>query len=124
MSAAAQVIERFQLTFILHLATTMPAGWCVKGGVNIRAFYASPRSSKDIDFDAFIPHDRLSERVTKILRSGPFKGDLRRTEIELVDLHPVEELRDDCALEAGATASRPDDSTHQTRVLAARRRRK
>jgi predicted nucleotidyltransferase component of viral defense system len=87
MRAEARVIERFQLTFILHLSTHMPDGWCVKGGVNLRAFYASPRSSKDIDFDAFMRHDRLHGRVAKILRSNSFKADLRRTEIELVELH-------------------------------------
>jgi predicted nucleotidyltransferase component of viral defense system len=88
MSAEAQVIERFQLTFLQHLSAHLPDGWCIKGGVNIRAFYASPRSSKDIDFDAFLRHDRLQERVSKILRSSTFEADLRRTEIELVDLHP------------------------------------
>jgi Nucleotidyl transferase AbiEii toxin, Type IV TA system len=91
MSAEAQLIERFQLTFIQHLGAGMPDGWSVKGGVNIRAFYASPRSSKDIDFDAFMRHDRLRDRITKILRSKSFQDDLRRTEIELVDLHQAKD---------------------------------
>lgn len=87
MSTEARVIERFQLAFLLVLSAQMPRGWCVKGGVNLRAFYGSPRASKDVDFDAFITADRAQDRVSKLLRSSSLVGELRRGQIVLVDIH-------------------------------------
>lgn len=50
--AAAQVIEAFQATFLETATATLPtAEYAVKGGVNLRFFLGSVRSSKDMDFD-------------------------------------------------------------------------
>lgn len=87
MNTEARVVERLQLAFLLVLSTQMPRGWCVKGGVNLRAFYGSPRASKDIDFDAFGNADRLRDRVAVLLKSASLVSDLRRAQIVLVDSH-------------------------------------
>jgi predicted nucleotidyltransferase component of viral defense system len=49
------------------------AGWVVKGGVNLRAWFGSRRYSEDLDIDAVRgqPHV-LEEKVDKLLESRPF----------------------------------------------------
>lgn len=50
--AAARVIEAFQAAFLEVATATLPvAEYAVKGGVNLRFFFGSVRSSKDMDFD-------------------------------------------------------------------------
>lgn len=57
--AAARVIEAFQATFLETATATLPiAEYAVKGGMNLRFFFGSVRSSKDMDFDY------LGERFT------------------------------------------------------------
>lgn len=50
--AAARVIEGFQAAFLEVATATLPvAEYAVKGGMNMRFFFGSVRSSKDMDFD-------------------------------------------------------------------------
>ena len=50
--AAAQAIEGFQAAFLEVATATLPlTEYAVKGGVNMRFFFGSVRSSKDMDFD-------------------------------------------------------------------------
>ena len=49
---AARLIEAFQAAFLEVATATLPvAEYAVKGGVNMRFFFGSVRSSKDMDFD-------------------------------------------------------------------------
>lgn len=46
------MIESFQAAFLEVATATLPvADYAVKGGVNMRFFFGSVRSSKDMDFD-------------------------------------------------------------------------
>ena len=89
MGHEARVIERFQLGFLLTLAARVPGGWVVKGGVNLRLFHGSPRASKDIDFDGYVPLDGLASRVNAVLSGPALSMDLDRAQLRLVDLHPA-----------------------------------
>lgn len=71
-------VERFHLAFLRHFASVVSPGTvCLKGGVNLRLFNASPRLSEDIDFDArIVAADTLAKNVAKVLRSQPLKSEL------------------------------------------------
>lgn len=66
--SAARIIEVFQVHFLAVASVQLPsADHVVKGGVNMRFFFQSPRSSKDMDFDYV--GDRLAafaDRVDRI----------------------------------------------------------
>jgi hypothetical protein len=70
---ALRLTEFFHLTFLEILAVRIDQrGHVLKGGANLRFFYASPRFSEDMDFDAVgIEHWKLREKVDGILTSRP-----------------------------------------------------
>lgn len=69
-----QHIECFHLVLLRLLEARVDrAGWVVKGGVNLRAWFGSRRYSEDLDIDAVRgqPHV-LEDRVDRLLASRPF----------------------------------------------------
>jgi len=69
-----QHVECFHLVLLRMLESRLDrAGWIVKGGVNLRAWFGSLRYSEDLDLDATRgnPH-ALAERVDKLLAARPF----------------------------------------------------
>lgn len=65
----AQVIEFFHLAFLHVLQTRLDqARYVVKGGVNLRYFFESPRYSEDIDLDAVgIEPWKLEAKIDEVL---------------------------------------------------------
>jgi predicted nucleotidyltransferase component of viral defense system len=61
--------EVFHLEFLRRLGGKLdPKSYAVKGGVNLRFFFGSPRYSEDMDLDvAAVPVARLRETVMKVL---------------------------------------------------------
>lgn len=51
LPSAAQAIESFHLLFLSVLASQRAESFVIKGGVNLRYFFASPRYSNDLDLD-------------------------------------------------------------------------
>lgn len=80
-----QAVERFHLVFLKHFANTLsPNTVCLKGGVNLRLYHASPRQSEDMDFDAkIVGVETLRKNVTKTLRSQPLQAELAAAGIML-----------------------------------------
>ncbi|MGH7611506.1 MAG: nucleotidyl transferase AbiEii/AbiGii toxin family protein [Candidatus Dormibacteria bacterium] len=67
----AQLIEEFHLTFLLVLATSFRRGHHVlKGGANLRYFYASFRYSQDLDLDYLGDQPWRLEAVVDTILSG------------------------------------------------------
>lgn len=69
-----QHIECFHLILLRMMeARVNRATWVVKGGVNLRAWFASRRYSEDLDLDAVgsAPHV-LRDRFDQVVRSRPF----------------------------------------------------
>jgi hypothetical protein len=84
----AKLIEFLHLAFLQVLPTRLPvAEYVVKGGANLRLFFASRRRSQDIDLDyvgsAFW---RVEEKVDAVLSSRAFTQLLRVRGVELVAL--------------------------------------
>ena len=79
--SAARIIETFQARFLVVASAELPqADYAVKGGVNMRFFFQSPRSSKDMDFDHVGPaFARFADRVQRIFE-GRALGELLRLE--------------------------------------------
>ena len=71
MRAPVQHIECFHLVLLRAMEPRVDrAGWAVKGGVNLRAWFGSLRYSEDIDIDVFgIGFHALRERIDQLLRS-------------------------------------------------------
>lgn len=67
----ARIIERVHLVFLQVLQARLDqTRYVVKGGVNLRYFFASPRYSEDVDLDAIdIDPWVLEEKVDKLLLS-------------------------------------------------------
>src|SRR5205809_472942 len=80
-----QAIEFFHLAFLQVLQTRLDrAKYIIKGGVNLRYFFASPRFSEDIDLDAVeIEPWKLKEKVHEVLSSSATAAILRAQSIEL-----------------------------------------
>ncbi len=73
MRSPLQHIEAFHLSLLRMLEARLNrANWVVKGGVNLRAWFASRRYSQDLDLDVIkcAPHV-LRERFDKVLLSRP-----------------------------------------------------
>lgn len=81
-----QVHEIVQLAFLAGLTQRIsPRRYVLKGGTNLRLFFASPRSSEDMDFDAIdIPDWQLAEGVDAALSSPVVGKVLRVHRLELV----------------------------------------
>ncbi len=67
----AQIIEIFHLLFLRVLASGRPDWFTLKGGANLRYFFASPRYSNDIDLDfAGRKGWQVAEKVGSVLDGG------------------------------------------------------
>jgi len=81
----AQIIEFFHLAFLEVLAKRFePSRYVLKGGANLRYFYASLRYSEDIDIDLVqpLPLD-LEGKISAILSSRPLALLLRLGDLEV-----------------------------------------
>ena len=85
--AEAQVIELFQIAFLDVLTRRLdPARFVLKGGANLRYFFASHRYSEDIDLDTDdLAAYLLAEKVEAILKSGPIPALLRSAGISIAE---------------------------------------
>ncbi|MBD3320519.1 MAG: hypothetical protein GF350_05410, partial [Chitinivibrionales bacterium] len=83
-----QIREVFHLVFLRRLAQKLKAdAYALKGGVNLRLFFHSPRYSEDIDLDAMdVPLIKLQDTVMDILRSASFHMVLRTFGISSIGL--------------------------------------
>jgi len=84
--SSLQLREAFHLEFLTWLGKRVNAGhYALKGGVNLRFFFNSPRYSEDMDLDvANIRVDTLKDNVMKILRSSSFHDSLKLFGVEKV----------------------------------------
>jgi hypothetical protein len=85
MLSAREIVEVFHLHFIRLLAASRERANCVvKGGGNLRFFFASPRHSEDLDLDVHgVPPHALEERVVGILGSRVFRETLATAGIDV-----------------------------------------
>lgn len=94
--AAARVIEGFQAAFLEVATATLPvAEYAVKGGVNMRFFFGSARSSKDMDFDYL--GDRfhsLEDRVNGLFDGRALDRLLQLRGIRITTLNRVKKQTD------------------------------
>lgn len=76
--------EAFHLAFLSWLIRRLPSGaFVLKGGVNLRFFFGSPRYSEDMDLDvADVPVFKLRDAVMGILEHREFKAQLKRSGIQ------------------------------------------
>jgi len=84
----AQVIETFHLLFLRVLASGRPDWFTLKGGANLRYFFASPRYSNDIDLD-FTGRKgwQVARKVEAVLQGGPALSLLTQSSgIEIVEV--------------------------------------
>ncbi|MES2521920.1 MAG: nucleotidyl transferase AbiEii/AbiGii toxin family protein [Gemmatimonadota bacterium] len=72
--------EAFHVLLLEFLLKRIPTGLVLKGGVNLRLFFGSPRYSQDIDFDA---EPRLRDAVRSAIRSGLKDPHLRQHFVDL-----------------------------------------
>lgn len=94
--AAARVIEGFQAAFLEVATATLPvAEYAVKGGGNMRFFFGSVRSSKDMDFDYL--GDRFpswEDRVNALFDGRALDRLLRLREIQITALNRLKKQAD------------------------------
>ena len=74
MHSDKQLREIFHFLFLERLLKTASKDqYCVKGGVNLRFFFNSPRYSEDMDLDVFFGSvDTLKKNGYKILKDPSF----------------------------------------------------
>lgn len=74
-----QIREIFHACFLKAFAKRFePALYALKGGVNLRLYFKSPRYSEDMDLDVkTVSVSALKDGVTKILKSPAFLDELR-----------------------------------------------
>ncbi len=86
MFTQLQQREIFHLSFLRLFARRVPPDiYALKGGVNLRLFYQSPRYSEDIDLDIQrIPVHQLKKIVTGILTSKILTTTLKPFQIESI----------------------------------------
>lgn len=87
-----EIAEGFHIAFLQALATRAnPAAWALKGGGNLRFFYASERFSEDIDLDTFdIEPWAFQERVDQTLASELMKRTLGTLGLSIDYVNPKE----------------------------------
>lgn len=90
MLTDTQLREVFHFSFLDRLLKISDLGiYVLKGGVNLRFFFHSPRYSEDMDLDVLAGNvDTLRKNGYKILRDGAFKRNLLTygiTDIEVND---------------------------------------
>src|SRR3989442_8954772 len=87
MRAIGEAIELFQLAFLEVAVVRLPlADFVLKGGANMRFFFASQRRSRDIDFDYRGQRlDAFADRVDEVLTSRALAELLREHHLTLSD---------------------------------------
>lgn len=82
----ARTIECFHLGFLAVLRTRLDEGrYVLKGGANLRYFFASVRYSEDIDLDiAGVPGWKLEEQIDKTLSSDALNIVLRAAGVRVL----------------------------------------
>jgi predicted nucleotidyltransferase component of viral defense system len=86
MLSARQSIEMFHLVFLRALVARGGDKdlFALKGGYNLRFFFASPRYSEDIDIDvSVVGKETLRNKVDRLLRSPTVVGPLGSLGIEI-----------------------------------------
>jgi len=86
MYTETQIREVFHFCFLERLLKLIdPKLYALKGGVNLRLYFHSPRYSEDMDLDVFAGNvATLTKNGYKILQDGVF---LRRYGIEDIELN-------------------------------------
>jgi hypothetical protein len=81
----AQVVEVFHLAFLRLLEARLGrAQWVVKGGVNLRTWFGSPRTSEDLDLDVIAGEaHELMDTVDRLLSARAFQDLLKLHDITL-----------------------------------------
>jgi hypothetical protein len=84
----AQITEFFHVAFLDVLSRRLdPRRYVLKGGVNLRFFYGSPRYSEDIDLDLKgVPPWSLEKKVDGVLGSGAMELVLRAGGMAVAEL--------------------------------------
>jgi predicted nucleotidyltransferase component of viral defense system len=85
MKSPIQAVESFHLAFLRALETKLDrAGFVIKGGVNLRAWFGSLRYSEDLDIDVIdIEPYVLREAVDKVLAGTPLQALLKVQQIAI-----------------------------------------
>ena len=88
MPSDRQTVELFHLHFVRLLCSGPSKGsFAIKGGCNLRFFFASVRYSEDIDLDvAGLPVHALKEKVSAVLNGQPLSLALRSSGIAVASV--------------------------------------
>ncbi len=89
MFTDTQIREVFHFCFLDRLLKLSDPGlYILKGGVNLRFFFGSPRYSEDMDIDVLAGSvQTLKKNGYKILNDGPFKRSLRSFDIVDIEVN-------------------------------------
>lgn len=89
MLSDTQIREAFHFCFLERLLKLSDPGiYILKGGVNLRFFFNSPRYSEDMDIDVLAGGvATLKKNGYKILQDAAFKRSLRLFDIEDIDIN-------------------------------------
>lgn len=89
MFTDTQIREVFHFHFLERLLKLSDPGlYILKGGVNLRFFFKSPRYSEDMDIDVLAGRvQTLTKNGYKILNDGAFKRSLRSFDIADIELN-------------------------------------
>lgn len=89
MLSDSQIREVFHFCFLERLLKTSDAGiYVLKGGVNLRFFFKSPRYSEDMDLDVLAGGvETLRKNGYKILGDAAFRRSLRVFGIDDIDIN-------------------------------------
>lgn len=95
MLSDTQIREAFHFCFLERLLKLSDPGiYILKGGVNLRFFFNSPRYSEDMDIDVLAGGvATLKKNGYKILRDAAFKRSLRLFDIEDIDINDPNKAR-------------------------------
>jgi len=95
MLTDTQLREVFHFCFLERLLkVSAPNLYVLKGGVNLRFFFNSPRYSEDMDLDVLAGNvSTLKKNGYKILRDGAFIRNLRTYGIEDIDINDPEKAK-------------------------------
>ena len=95
MLTETQIREVFHFCFLERLLRLSDPGiYILKGGVNLRFFFNSPRYSEDMDIDVLAGSvATLKKNGYKILRDGAFKRSLRLFNIEDIEINDPDKAK-------------------------------
>lgn len=89
MFSDTQIREVFHFSFLDRLLKLSDPGlYILKGGVNLRFFFNSPRYSEDMDIDVLAGNvETLKKNGYKILQDGAFRRNLRSFDIADIEIN-------------------------------------